>query len=213
MEIIERNGVKGSLERPAGAGPCLNAIVLTHGAGSNSNAAILKAVSARLCEHGWTVLRCDLPFRQKHAGPPRPNEAAADREGLRQALNLLRGEAGAEAQLFLGGHSYGGRQATMLAAEDPGIDAVGLLLLSYPLHPPGKPTQLRTTHLPSLQKPAFFAHGSRDDFGTREEMEQALKMIPAPSQLFVVDGAGHDLGGGKKLAFLDAFLLFTPASL
>jgi predicted alpha/beta-hydrolase family hydrolase len=207
MELIDRDGVKGSLERPGVVSE--NALVLTHGAGSNSNAAILKAVSGRLCERGWIVLRCDLPFRQKHAGPPRPNEAAADREGLQQALGVLRSEAGPSVRLFLGGHSYGGRQATMLAADDPAIDAVGLFLMSYPLHPPGKPAQMRTTHLPSLRLPAFFAHGIRDDFGKREEMEQALKMIPAPTQLFMVEGAGHDLGGGKKLGFLDEFLNFS----
>lgn len=206
MDVVHQDGVNGTLER----GGTERALVLTHGAGSNSNAAILKAVSAWLCSHGWTVLRCDLPFRQKHAGPPRPAEGGADREGLRQALRLLRSETTPATRLFLGGHSYGGRQATMLAAEaDPALDAVGLLLMSYPLHPPGKPQQLRTAHLPSLRLPAFFAHGARDDFGTREEMEQALKIIPATTQLFVVDGAGHDLGSGKRLAFLDAFLAFA----
>ena len=205
MNQIDQDGVKGTLER----GSSEFALVLTHGAGSNSNAALLKAVSARLGEHGWTVLRCDLPFRQKHAGSPRPAEAAGDREGLRQAVRVLREEVGPGARLFLGGQSYGGRQATMLAAEDAGLDAVGLLLTSYPLHPPGRPQQLRTAHLPSLRLPAFFAHGSRDAFGTREEMEQALKIIPATTQLFIVDGAGHDLGGGKKLAFVDAFLEFA----
>jgi predicted alpha/beta-hydrolase family hydrolase len=205
MNQIDQDGVRGTLER----GSADRALVLTHGAGSNSNAAILKAVSARLGHHGWTVLRCDLPFRQKHAGPPRPTEAAGDREGLRQALRVLREEVGPAARMFLGGHSYGGRQASMLAAEDPGLDATGLLLMSYPLHPPGKPQQLRTAHLPSVRLPAFFAHGSRDDFGTREEMERAIKEIPATTQLFVVDGAGHDLGSGKKLAFVDAFLEFA----
>jgi predicted alpha/beta-hydrolase family hydrolase len=206
-EPIDLDGVRGTLEWPDGASE--HALVLTHGAGSNSNAAILKAVSGRLCERGWTVLRCDLPFRQKHAGPPRPPEAAADRDGLRQALKLLRNAAGANVRLFLGGHSYGGRQATMLASEDPAVDAAGLLLMAYPLHPPAKPTQLRTAHLPGLRLPAFFAHGSKDDFGKREEMEAALKTIPAPTQLFMVEGAGHDLGGGKKLGFLDAFLEFV----
>jgi uncharacterized protein len=199
--------MKGTLDRPATPGS--NALVLTHGAGSNSNAPILRAVSARLNEHAWTVLRYELPFRQKHSGPPRPPEAAADREGLREALKHLRGEVGPQTRLFLGGHSYGGRQATMLAAEDSEIDATALLLMSYPLHPPRKPTQLRTAHLPSLKRPAFFAHGVRDDFGTRAEMEAALKTIPAPTQLFIVDGAGHDLGSGKKLAFVDAFLEFV----
>jgi predicted alpha/beta-hydrolase family hydrolase len=206
-ESIDRNGVKGTLERPSGSSQ--NALVLTHGASGNSNTAVLKAVSGWLCDHGWTVLRYDLPFRQKHSGPPRPNEAAVDREGLRQALGVLRHETSPGTRLFLGGHSYGGRQATMLAAEDHSLDAAGLLLQSYPLHPPGKPAQLRTAHLPQLRIPAFFAQGSRDAFGTREEMEQALKMIPAPTQLFIVEGTGHDLGGGKKLAFLGAFLEFA----
>ena len=207
MHPIDRAGVKGTLERASGAAAPERALVLTHGDGSNSNAPILKAISARLCQHGWTVLRCDLPFRQKQpSGSPRPSGAAADREGLKQALTLLRAETSPETRLFLGGHSYGGRQATMLAAEHPEVDAVGLLLMSYPLHPPGKPQQLRTAHLPSLTKPAFFAHGSRDDFGTRDEMAQALALIPATTQLFIVEGSGHDLGGGKKLAFLDTFL-------
>lgn len=205
-ELIDHDGVKGTLTRGASLE---HALVLAHGAGSNSNAAILKAVGARLGEQGWSVLRCDLPFRQKHAGPPRPNEAAEDRNGLRYALQKLRQETSAETHLFLGGHSYGGRQATMLAADELDIDAVGLLLMSYPLHPPGKPLQLRTAHLPQLRKPAFFAHGVRDDFGTREEMECALRLSPATTQLFMVDGAGHDLGAGKKLGFVEAFLEFS----
>ncbi|HEY3741289.1 MAG TPA: alpha/beta fold hydrolase, partial [Bryobacteraceae bacterium] len=191
MQRIERDGVRGWLELPAGKSSG-SAMVLTHGAGANAESALLKAISAKLCDSGWTVLRCDLPFRQRHAGPPRPPEGAGDREGLRQALALLRGEVGRDAKLFLAGQSYGGRQATMLVAEDPAIDAAGLMLTSYPLHPPGKPEKPRTAHLPQIHKPAFFAQGSRDSFATRGEMEEALKMIPAPTQLFIVEGAGHD---------------------
>ena len=96
-------------------------------------------------------------------------------------------------RIFLGGHSYGGRQATMLCAEEPEL-VNGLFLLSYPLHPPRKPTQLRVQHLPQLRVPALFVHGTRDPFGSIEEMEAALKMIPAKTELLSVDGAGHDLG-------------------
>jgi predicted alpha/beta-hydrolase family hydrolase len=80
----------------------------------------------------------------------------------------------------------------MLVSEDSQL-VDGLLLLSYPLHPPRKPDQLRTSHFPKLNKPAFFVHGTRDPFGTISEMNSALKLIPASHALFEVDGAGHDL--------------------
>lgn len=95
--------------------------------------------------------------------------------------------------IFLGGHSYGGRQSSMLCVEEPEI-ASGLLLLSYPLHPPRRPEQQRTQHLPNLRTPALFVHGTRDPFGSIEELQQAIKMIPARTKLMVVEGAGHDLG-------------------
>jgi uncharacterized protein len=94
--------------------------------------------------------------------------------------------------IYLGGHSYGGRQATMLCAEEPGLVA-GLLLLSYPLHPPRKPDRLRTQHFPNLQTPGLFVHGTRDPFGTVQEIEAALKLSPARSTLLPVE-SGHDLG-------------------
>ncbi|MGZ4732436.1 MAG: alpha/beta hydrolase family protein, partial [Terriglobales bacterium] len=167
-------------------------LVLAHGAGSNSNTSLLIALADSFAAAGFSVLRCDLPFRQNRPfGPPRPGDAERDREGLRSAVAAML-KLGCE-RVFLGGHSYGGRQATMLCAEDVDL-AAGLLLLSYPLHPPRKPAQLRVLHLPGLQVPALFVHGTRDPFGSVEEIEAALKMIPAKTQLLVVDGVGHDLG-------------------
>jgi len=96
-------------------------------------------------------------------------------------------------RLFLGGHSYGGRQSTMLCADQPGL-VDGLLLLSYPLHPPRKPDQLRVQHLPKLQTPALFVHGTGDPFGSPEEIEAAVRLIPARTRLLRIEGAGHDLG-------------------
>jgi predicted alpha/beta-hydrolase family hydrolase len=188
--------VCGFLHRPDAASG--RGLVLTHGAGSNGNTSLLIALAEAFAGAGFSVLRCDLPFRQNRAfGPPRPGDAERDREGLRGALAAMR-KLGCE-QVFLGGHSYGGRQATMLCAEECDL-AAGLLLLSYPLHPPRKPVQLRVQHLPGLSVPALFAHGTRDPFGTVEEMKAALKMIPAKTQLLVVDGAGHDLGiKGKSM--------------
>jgi predicted alpha/beta-hydrolase family hydrolase len=98
--------------------------------------------------------------------------------------------------VILGGHSYGGRQSTMLAAEEPGL-VEALLLLSYPLHPPGKAGQPRTAHFPALRTPALFVHGAKDPFGTIEELREALRMIPAETELITVEGAGHDLNRAK----------------
>jgi uncharacterized protein len=95
-------------------------------------------------------------------------------------------------RVFLGGHSYGGRQASILCAAEPGL-VDSLLLLSYPLHPPQRPTELRTGHLPDLKTPALFVQGTRDGFGSIDEMTQALKLIPARTELLPITGAGHEL--------------------
>jgi len=169
-----------------------NGFVLTHGAGSNARAPLLVALAETLASGGFAVLRCDLPYRQARSyGPPRPGDAVRDRQGLRNAVNALK--AIAPGRTFLGGHSYGGRQASMLCAEAPEL-VNGLLLCSYPLHPPGKPERLRTQHLPDLRVPVLFVHGTRDPFGTIEELEAARKLIPAKTGLLRVEGAGHDLG-------------------
>ena len=92
----------------------------------------------------------------------------------------------------LGGVSYGGRQASMLVAAEPTL-VDGLLLLSYPLHPPGRPAQLRTAHFPSLRTPILFISGTRDAFGSIAELESAIKLIPAPTKLVPIEDAGHSL--------------------
>jgi uncharacterized protein len=182
--------VRGYLHTPET--PNKNALVLTHGAGSNAQAPLLIAVADAFCAAGFTVLCCDLPYRQSRSyGPPGPGDAARDRAGLKNAIAAMRKIT--TGGIFLGGHSYGGRQASMLCAEGPDL-VEGLLLLSYPLHPPRKPEQQRTQHLPDLRTPALFVHGTRDPFGTIAELEQALKMIPGKTKLLVVEGGGHDLG-------------------
>ena len=173
-------------------------IVLAHGAGSNCQAKLLIEVSAALAMRGFTVLRIDLPFRvERPTGSPRPGDAARDRKGLQRAAQLLKKKVGG--RVFVGGHSYGGRQASMLAAEEPGV-MDGLLLLSYPLHPPRKPLELRTKHLGEIGKPAFFAHGTRDPFGSITEMKAALKLLRVKHELLAIEGAGHDLAVKKSLS-------------
>ena len=185
--------VHGFLHRPQQpSGP---GVVLTHGAGGNCQMPLLRALGEEFAGRGWLVLRCDLPFRQARAhGAPSPAFAARDREGLRRAVQVLGKRA--TGPLFLGGQSYGGRQASMLAAEDPQM-ARALLLTSYPLHPPGKPAALRTQHFPQLKIPALFVIGTRDPFGSPEEHAAARQLIPAATSVLLVENAGHDLGYGR----------------
>jgi uncharacterized protein len=179
-----------------------DSIALTHGAGGNCQAKILVEMADALAAAGFPVLRFDLPFRAARPfGPPRPGGADRDREGLRRAAAVLKRKF--PGRVFLGGHSYGGRQASMLLAEDPDT-ADGLLLLSYPLHPPNKPSELRTKHFRSLGKPAFFVHGTRDPFATADELQSAVALIPAPHRVMEVDGAAHDLLPKKSASDLPA---------
>jgi predicted alpha/beta-hydrolase family hydrolase len=171
----------------------MNGIVLTHGAGSNADAPLLVKLAAAFEAAGWVAVRYNLPYRQlRPTGPPIPARAAADRAGLAQAVAEMRAKV--DGIVAVGGHSYGGRQASMLAAEQPGlIDA--LLLLSYPLHPPRKPEQMRTAHFPSWQTPALFIHGTRDPFASIAELTAAVAAIPAPTRIVALEKAGHELKG------------------
>ena len=181
--------VRGYLARPEhfrGA-----ALVLTHGAGGNAGSALLETMAEAFSRIGCMVLCANLPFRQLRSwGPPRPGDALSSRRGLKSALEALLKLGGR--RLFLGGQSYGGRQASMLEAEEK--VAEGLLLFSYPLHAPNRPAGLRTEHWPRIQVPVMFVHGTRDPFGSISEIEDARPLIAARTTLVAVEAAGHDLG-------------------
>ncbi|MGA3237505.1 MAG: alpha/beta fold hydrolase [Bryobacteraceae bacterium] len=188
-EAFESGGVRGVLHTPDS--PNGDAFALTHGAGSDCNAPLLQVLSRAFAEAGYAVLRYDLPFRQQRPkGPPFPAAAARDREGIVQAVAAVRGIA--PGRIYAGGHSYGGRQTAMAAAENPAL-ADALLLLSYPLHPPNRPEQMRTAFFPDLRTPALFVHGTSDPFATLAELRSAMALIPAHTELLDVEGAGHDL--------------------
>ena len=189
--------VSGFLHTPTKAST--DTIVLTHGAGGDCNTPLLVALAEAFAASGLNVLRCDLPFRQKRPkGPPSPSGAKRDQDGLRRAVVLMRQRF--SGRVYLGGQSYGGRQASMLAAKSE--LAEGLLLLSYPLHPPGRPAQIRTAHFPNLRTPTLFVHGTSDPFASSEELDLAVKLIAAPTKVLEVPDAGHSLltkGNREKL--------------
>jgi predicted alpha/beta-hydrolase family hydrolase len=193
--VFDSANVRGVLHIPEHANG--DGLALTHGAGSNCNAPLLVCLARAFCELGMTVLRYDLPFRVlRPHGSPFPAGQARDREGVATAAAEVRKLA--PRRVFAGGHSYGGRQTAMLAAERPHT-ADGLLLLSYPLHPPKKPEQLRTAYFPEWRTPALFVHGTRDPFGTLEELRAAVAVIPARVDVMEVPSAGHDLKQAARL--------------
>jgi predicted alpha/beta-hydrolase family hydrolase len=205
----QSDGVAGALHRPDNDATAI--VVLTHGAGGDHNAVILRRIAEELCDRGVAVVRIDLPYRQRRPkGPPHPSGAAADRAGIVLACETFRGESAGP--LIVGGHSYGGRQASMAVAENPDL-ADGLLLTSYPLHPPGKPEKMRTEHLPAITTPTLVIHGATDPFGTTDELTAALTQIPAPTRFLDLPKVGHDLKpdrSGAPQLVADEVLAFFP---
>jgi uncharacterized protein len=135
----------------------------------------------------------NLPYRRRRPTGPPSGSAATDRAGIVEAITVCRSLAGGP--MIAGGHSYGGRQTSMVVAgrETSPIEIAVLTLFSYPVHPPGRPERARTEHLPDITVPAVFTHGTSDPFGTLEEVRAAAALIPAPTEVIEISGARHDL--------------------
>jgi predicted alpha/beta-hydrolase family hydrolase len=189
LKRFEKALVSGWLHEPPGA--VRASVVLTHGAGAGADAPFLVAAAQALAESGFVVLRYDLPFRQTGSGALNAAQQARDRDGIRRAAKEMH-ELFPHQRLALAGHSYGGRQSSMVAAEDSSVGDA-LMLLSYPLHPPRAPEKIRTDHFPAIRTPGLFVHGTRDPFGTVQEMETAIARIPAPIQLKPIEKGAHNL--------------------
>ncbi|HTX97655.1 MAG TPA: alpha/beta family hydrolase [Mycobacterium sp.] len=171
-------------------GPAAGVVVLTHGAGGNRDSPLLQQVCEEWARRGWLAVRYNLPYRRRRPTGPPSGSAAADRAGIVEAITLCRGLA--DGPLIAGGHSYGGRQTSMVvAAREAPVDL--LTLFSYPVHPPGKPERARTEHLPDIRVPTVFTHGTSDPFGTPDELRVAAAMISAPTEVVEISGARHDL--------------------
>jgi hypothetical protein len=164
--------------------------VLTHGAGGSRESILLQEICDEWARRGWLAVRYNLPYRRRRPTGPPSGSAATDRAGIVEAITLCRSVAGGP--LIAGGHSYGGRQTSMVvASEQVPVDA--LTLFSYPVHPPGKPERARTEHLPDIKVPTVFAHGTSDPFGTPEELREAAALITGTTAVVEIAGARHDL--------------------
>lgn len=186
-------------------GPAQGVVVLTHGAGGNRDSAMLVKLCDEWASRGWLAIRYNLPYRRRRPKGPPSGSAAGDQEGIAEAIALARTLA--DGPVIAGGHSYGGRMTSMVAADEAGPDV--LTLFSYPLHPPGKPERARTEHLSRITVPTVFTHGTSDPFGTIEELTAAAALVSGPTELVVIEGARHDLGSKR----LDVPALAVDAAL
>lgn len=171
---------------PRRKGTAPGALLLAPGAGADRDHHTLVALEEGLAP--LPVHRMDFPYRK--AGKRAPDRAPVAVAAVVEEAGLAVDDAGVDpSQLVLGGRSFGGRMCSMAVAE--GLPAAGLVLLSYPLHPPGKPDKLRTEHLPELSVPCLFVSGDKDPFGSPAELEAAAEAIAGPVSFVWLKG-GHD---------------------
>ncbi|MFI2361913.1 alpha/beta family hydrolase [Promicromonospora sp. NPDC019610] len=178
-------------------------LLLTPGAGANRDSPALVTVERTLAdaEPPLPVRRADFPYRLE--GRRMPDRAPVAVEHLRTVAAAWANELGVGTdRLLLGGRSYGGRMCSMVVAE--GLPAAGLVLLSYPLHPPGRPEKLRVEHFGRIEVPTLFVSGDKDQFGTPEELAEHVGAIPGPVTTVTLSGA-HDMRGvAREQAVADA---------
>jgi uncharacterized protein len=172
-------------------------VLLYPGAGTDAQhralVALEDALRAEFVE--LAVKRVDFPYRRE--GRKMPDRAP-------KLVSAVHAEVASFAQslgvptssLVIGGRSMGGRMCSMAVAE--GLEVAGLLCMSYPLHPPKKPDKLRIEHLPNVKVPALFISGSRDDFGTPDELRAHIAVVPGPAELQILEGKGHDLANADQ---------------
>ena len=179
--------------------------VCAHGAGGSMSDKGMLATAAALRSAGIGVVRFNFVYKEK--GDRRPDFMPKLMDTVTAVVERVRSELRSVPEsrtdrLLIGGRSMGGRAASMLAARR--FEAAGLLLLAYPLHPAGKPEQLRDAHLPQIRMPVLCFNGTRDPLCTPALMERALTTVTAPWQMEWVDGADHSFHVLKSSGRTDA---------
>jgi predicted alpha/beta-hydrolase family hydrolase len=197
----------GSEETSAVFEPSLTAdhevtFVCAHGAGGNMNDRGLLQTVNTLRSRGLDVVRFNFLYKEKKSGRPDPMPRL--KECITAVVSRVREELNPK-KLIIGGRSMGGRAASMLAAD--GFACDGLLLLAYPLHPPGKPDQLRDAHLPAIKVPVICFNGTRDPFCTPDLMNAVLKNVKTDWKMHWVEGADHSFHVPKSSGRTDAEVL------
>jgi predicted alpha/beta-hydrolase family hydrolase len=174
-----------------GASNTIAGVVLFPGAGSSASHASLVSLEEALSP--LPVARIDFPYRR--AGKSFPDKTPVLVECVRSEVRAFAEQLGVQtSQLLIGGRSMGGRMCSMAVADetDP-LDVAALVLMSYPLHPPKKPENLRTEHLPRINVPTLCISGTKDNFGSPEELESSFSVVPAAVQWHWVQDGRHEL--------------------
>jgi len=192
---------------PPSSGAESAVFVCAHGAGGSMSDRSTLAAANALRSRGIGVVRFNFLYKEKGSGRPDPMPKLM--ATTTAVVDRVRAELGSPRPLIIGGRSMGGRAASMLAAE--GYDADGLLLLAYPLHPPGQPEKMRDAHLPRITMPVLCMNGTRDAFCTPALMERALATVTAPWEMHWLDGADHSFHVPKSSGRNDVALLAEVA--
>ena len=168
-------------------------VVLFPGAGSSRDHAALIAIENQLSP--LPILRVDFPYRK--VGKKFPDKAPVLVQCVKDEVRAFAKAIGCETtDVVIGGRSMGGRMCTMAASDTEDVLRVaGVVCIGYPLHPPKKPEQLRTEHLPRLASKALFISGTRDEFGTPAELVSAFALLPAQAEVHLIEGGRHELKG------------------
>jgi predicted alpha/beta-hydrolase family hydrolase len=184
---------------PAPNGDHSTVFVCAHGAGGNMSDKGMLTTTRAIGARGIDIVRFNFLYKEKKSN--RPDQMPVLKETTEAVVARVRDELEPK-KVIIGGRSMGGRAASMLAAD--GFDADGLLLLAYPLHPAGRPEQLRDTHLAAIRMPVLCINGTRDALCTPSLMTAAIEKVTAPWQMLWIDGADHSFHVLKSSGTTDA---------
>jgi uncharacterized protein len=180
---------------PAGASNAAGiSLILGHGAGTDQRNPFMVSFATELAERGVEAVTFNFLYAEHRRRIPDRNDRLE--VCYRAVIDAVRNRIGRN-KLAIGGKSMGGRIASQVAASTP-LDLAGLVFLGYPLHPPGKPDQLRSKHLPSIRAPMLFVQGARDAFGTPDELRPIIRELGAAAELFVIEDGDHSFKVPKK---------------
>jgi predicted alpha/beta-hydrolase family hydrolase len=196
---VAPHGATSAIVYPAESRASTAALILAHGAGAGQHSPFIADFARAIAALGFDVVTFNFLYTEQRRRAP--DKAPVLEACYRAVISSVQHEvSAAKRALFIGGKSMGGRIATQVAAADRGIAIAGLVLLGYPLHPPGRPQQRRDAHLASVGRPMLFVQGSRDTFGTPAELSPVLSRLGPSTVLHVVEGGDHSLKVSRAAA-------------